>query len=252
MPEKKLEKRLKRRKRFIGFSALIICAGIMVSLALKSSYFIINNIVVEKNNYISKEEVLALLNIKNENIFLINKKELEKNVLQNPYVDSVAIRRRLPSTLIVEIKEKEIKGLVQYNNSFINVDKDGKMVHIVNKFPDGNLPLIEGVKVEQYAVNEPVVKGDEVKERALKAVLTIQDYKECRGLFYSINIEDPYRIVLTTKDKMQTIDIGDSTNLEYKLGFAIAILSNDKVKGKKVFIEISSDGTAVFRELGKG
>lgn len=246
MRDKGVEKKIKRRRRFITISMIIICAGIMIGVALKSSYFSIKKIVVENNKFVSSEEIIALCQINQDNIFTFDSGKIKEKVLNNPYIEALTIRRKLPFTIVIDIKEKNIKGLFKLENSYINIDSEGRMVHIVNKFPNGKLPLIEGVKVEQYVQDERLIKDDEIKQRALLNVLTIPDYKECSGLFYSFNIEDPYKIILTTIDKTQ-INIGDYNNIDYKLGFALTLLNDSKIKGNKKYIEVYSDGTAVIK-----
>lgn len=247
MMDKRVEKKIKRRRRFIAISIITVCAGIMIGVALKSSFFSIKEVAVENNKLVSSDEIKALSQINKDNIFTFDTGKVKERVLNNPYIEDLTIKRKLPSTIVIDIKEKDIKGLFKLENSYINIDSEGRMVHIVNKFPNGKLPLIEGVKVEQFVQGERLIKGDEIKQRALLNVLTIPDYKECSGLFYSINIDDPYKIILTTTDKTQ-INIGDYNDIDYKLGFALTILNDAKIKGSKSYIEIFNDGTAAINK----
>lgn len=247
MSENRLEGKIKKR-RFVVLLCmfLIILIGLGV-LCLKSSYFNINTVLVENNNIVTIEEIQILSEAKEKNIFLINKSRMENKIKTNPYIDKLVIKRKLPSTLIIDVKEKEIKGIYQLKETFINVDKEGKMVHAVNKFPNGKLPLIEGVVVEQYVPNESLIKNDELKLQALKSVLCITDYNETKNLFYSINVADPYGIILKTMDGIN-VKIGDATNLEYKLSLALPALRDPRIKGMKGMLEIEPNGKAVFRK----
>lgn len=250
MTKDKIEKRIKKRRRIFKFLILIIFISTLSILMFKSDYFDISNIIVENNSFVTAEEVTVLSEIKGKNIFLVNKSRLEGNIQKNPYIEGIRIKRKFPSTLIIMVREKQIKGLVKFQSSFINVDSNGKMVQVVNKFPSGEIPLIEGIIVEQYAPGLNLIEEDKIKQEALKAILTISDYEEYNKLIYSINIEDSYNITLKTMSGL-FIKIGDWTDLDNKLTYAYNVINSEAIKGKKGTIEVlklQSEYTVVFRE----
>jgi cell division protein FtsQ len=247
MTKDNLEKSILKRRLQIRICMFLIFCGILITLGLKSDAFNIKNIVVQKNSIVSKEEVITLSQLQKKNLFLINKKVTNDLILSSPYIKSVNIKRKIPSTVIIEVQEKEIRGLIKLHNSFINIDEGGKMIQVVDKFPNGSIPLIEGVKVKQYIPNEPISSGNEVLDKALRAVLIVPDYKECKNLFYSIDLSDPYDIIFKTKSGI-SIKVGDWTNLDYKMAYGLVVLNNPIVKSSKGYIEIEPDGTAVFKK----
>lgn len=250
MSKDRIEKKIRARRRILKIFLLIIFIAAISILLFKSEYFNIRNVVVENNNYVSVEEITVLSEIKGVNIFLVKKNKLEDNVKKNPYIESIDIKRRFPSTLVVRVKEKKIKGMIKFQNSFINIDSKGKMVQVINKFPNGEIPLIEGIKVEQYAPGLNLINNDSIKQTSLEAVLEVSDYKEYNGLIYSINIEDSYNIILKTVNGL-FIKIGDWTDLENKLAYAYNVLNSDNVKGKNGTIEVlklQSEYTVIFKE----
>lgn len=250
MTKDKIEKKIRLRKRIFKILLLVLCFSALLILMFKSEYFNISNVVVENNNFVTTEEVTVLSEIKGENIFLVNKKKLEGNIQKNPYIEGIDIRRKFPSTLVIRVREKQIKGLIKFQNSFINVDSKGKMVQVINKFPSGEIPLIEGINVEQYVPGLNLINDDKIKQDALEAILTVSDYKEYKGLIYSINIEDAYNITLKTMDGL-FIKLGDWTDLNSKLAYAYNVLNSKDVKGKKGTIEVlklQSEYTVIFRK----
>lgn len=246
MGRQKVERKIKRRKRFIKFCLFIIVIGISITIMLKSNYFVVDKIEINNNKYVKKEEIIALCDVKGKNIFLLRKDNISEKIKNNPYIEKVNIKKKLPSTIIINVQEKKVKALIRYDNTFINLDDKGNMIQTVNEFPDGSLPLIEGISVKQYVPGKSIANNNPVYDKVLKTVLSINDYKECKNMFYSINIGDPLRIILTTKNGTQ-ICIGDCSNIEYKLSYAISILNNNEVKKNKGIIEILPEGTAVFR-----
>jgi cell division protein FtsQ len=246
----KLERKIRKRRKTLKIFVFILCAAGFSSLLLKSEYFNVKNVVVRYNRIATTEEVVSLSQLKGNNIFLIDKDKLKEKLSANPYIEGVEIKRSLPGTVILQIKEKEIKGLVKYQNSFVNIDSKGRMIQVVNKFPDGKTPLIEGIKLEQFAAGEYLIKENEVWQKSLEDVLKVVDFKEYSDILYSINIQDQYNIILRTKNGID-IKIGDCSDLEDKLTYAYYVLSSPDVKGSKGIIEIlkiQSEYTAVFRK----
>lgn len=246
MAKEKIEKKIRKRRLFLKLCLLLIFISLFLSVILKSNYFLIKNIVVKNNKFIKKEEIIILCEAKNQNIFLADKNKMIDKIENNPYVESVNIKKKLPSTIIIDVKEKKVKGIVKFENTFINLDGEGNMIQTINQFPDGSVPLIEGITVKQYIPNQNIAANNAVLKKALKEILTISDFTECKNTFYSVNISDPYKIILTTKEGIQ-IYIGDWSNFAYKLSYAFSILKDTTVKSKKGFIEILPEGTAVFR-----
>lgn len=246
----KLQRKIKKRRSVVKFLLFIICISTVIVLLYKSEVFNIKAVVVKNNNYVSSDEVTVLSEVINKNIFLIKKGVVEDNVKKNPYVEAIKYKRKLPSTLIISLTEKKIRGLIKFQSSFINVDSKGKMVQVINKFPSGEIPLIEGVKVEKYEAGLDLVNGDLLKQKTLEEMLLISDYKEFKGQIYSINIDNPYDIILKTTGGM-TIKIGSSNDLGNKLTYAYNVLNSKEVKGKKgtlEVVELQSEYNVIFKE----
>lgn len=243
--DRKLNQR-EKQKRIVSFILIIMVISVTATILIKSSYFNIKEIEVKNNNIVTRDEVITLANITNQNIFLLNKQKVETNIKNNPYIDEVKINRKLPNKIIVDIKEKDVRGIVRLKNAFVDIDSKGRMVHTVNKFPDGKLILVEGIDVKEYIFNENVT-NDERKLNALINILQLFVLENVKKDIEKVDIKDPYSVIIKTKKGID-IDVGDTSNLEYKISFAYTLLDNENVKGKQGIIKVSSDGTAVFNE----
>lgn len=237
----------KKRRRVVKLLLLVVFILGLIAAAFNTDYFNVKSVEVHGNSIVSSEEIDALSQLEGKNIFTINKADAVKKICQNPYVKDAKLKRRIPSKVLIEIDEKKIKGIIKYNNVFINIDEDGKMVQVINKFPDGSMPLLEGVKIQQYIPGEYVFKSDEMKRKALKEVLCVTDFKESKNVINRIELIDSYNIILGTVYGID-ISIGDSSNIEYKISYALSILNSKEIKGLKGYIQLNQDGTANFIE----
>jgi cell division protein FtsQ len=226
---------------------MTIFISVLIVLVSRSKYFNVKNIVVTNNKMVATEEIKIQSQVEDSNIFFISKKDMKQRISANPYIDNVEIRRKLPYTIIINVREKKIKGIVKFQSAFINVDSEGRMIQAVSKFPDGSIPLIAGIDIKEYVPNGYIFKDDPISKRALKNALSITDYREYRDIINSINVSDPYNIVFSTKQGVD-IKIGSDEDIEYKLTYAYSVLNSSSIAGNKGYIQIQPDGTAVFKK----
>ncbi|MEW5907699.1 MAG: FtsQ-type POTRA domain-containing protein [Patescibacteria group bacterium] len=132
--------REKRRKKFLlkilafFILFLILVAGIVVTFYV--DYFKIKNISISGNSFIGAETLR--LNIgesldgkyfylfPKSNIFLASKEEIKNHLLENFHrIKSVSVRKDLPDSILVEVKERKPETLFckDYNCAFI--DEEG-------------------------------------------------------------------------------------------------------------------------------
>ena len=88
----------------------------------KNNINLIKNIEVINNKNISKDEIIKLSGInKGDNIFYTNMDNIKNGIITNPYIMKVEIKRELPDTILINVKEREA---VFYG------EKDGKYYFI--------------------------------------------------------------------------------------------------------------------------
>ncbi len=231
----------------IVVSAVVVSAIIVVMFfVLKSEYFSISKVTVKNNLYVTTDEVAAFADVKGENIFFLDKNGIINKIKNNPYIDQVEIERKLPNEIVINITEKSICAIAEYAGSYVNIDSMGRMVQVVNEFPNGELPLIVGVSVDEYLPGQPIIKDNETQMEALKKCLTIRNYEGIGDVLKAIDISDPGNIVLKTNKDIDII-IGDWEDMDYRLSFAVSVLNNSQLEGKAGSIEVYDDGKAVFR-----
>ena len=67
-----------------------------------------------------------------------------KNIKQNPYVENVIIKRKLPDTIEITIEEKQKSYMLQFVNGYVYINTQGYILEISeNKL---ELPIIKTKK----------------------------------------------------------------------------------------------------------
>ena len=103
----RVEKKMRRRRTFLGLLFLIFSIFVIITLALNTNLFTIDSINILGNNKVPKDLLINASNISTgQNIFKISKKNSENNLEMLSYVKEAKIKRKLPKTIIIEIIEQ--------------------------------------------------------------------------------------------------------------------------------------------------
>lgn len=91
-----ISKKKKKRLKVLKWTSLFVLVLVAITLFLLSDIFNIKEIKVINNNKISAEEIkeLSTLHV-DENMFKFLKITVEEKIKQNPYIETVAIHRKL-------------------------------------------------------------------------------------------------------------------------------------------------------------
>ena len=87
---------------------------------------------------------------KKRNIFFINKREIDRRLNENSFLDSYTIIKILPSKLLVRVKKTEFIGSTIFEGEKYYIGKNGKLTNISLVEKIFNLPQIFG----NFQVNE--------------------------------------------------------------------------------------------------
>lgn len=173
---KKRTGRKRRRSRFLLYLFLfaLICAGIY--LFLKSDYFLIKDIEVTGNNYYTKQEIIGMGKAKKDVniIFDSGKNEIQETLEANPFFKEVKIKRRLPSTLQIEVVERPQIAAVEFGDSFIVIDDEGVILRRTDVDP--RVTVITGLTISKMDVGEPIeAEEKETLSTTLRLLKTMSD-----------------------------------------------------------------------------
>jgi len=107
----------------------------------------INRIVVRGNDRMSNGEVLAVLNgLRGESLVWTNLDGWRKRLLASPWVLDAALRRSLPSTVEVTVRERQPVCIARLNNEMYLVDERGVVIDQYGPlYADLDLPIVDGL-----------------------------------------------------------------------------------------------------------
>ncbi len=194
---KKYQIRRKRSllKNRILWTALLIISffGSLCYLVIFSPVFQINALVILGNENIASQEIQQaiwpkiekqILGFKTKSIFLVEMRSLKNQLLgQFLEIDELKIKRILPKSLVLELKERKALGLWCWENNCFSFDKKGKIFEKQAKTPENYLvinskpPQIE-IGLGKKAIDEKTLSATLLIQKTLveKTKITANDF----------------------------------------------------------------------------
>lgn len=163
---------------------VLYCFGAFVFLYLVyffffSSYFVINNVMVEGNNRIDgnyvKELTYKTINqkklflFKNNNYFLFSPANIRKELEKNNSLESLEISRKYFSTVFVKIKEKEARFAYINNANNYLIDKEG---NVIAKVDENNKEFKSTNIIIRVIATQTIINQKEIDEQNMNASTT--------------------------------------------------------------------------------
>lgn len=250
---KKQEIARKKRKAFLRLvkwaTLILLLIGGGIGFLL-SSFFNIKKIEIVGNNKLTKDEAISLSQIEiEENTFKLSKNKIEKNIKQNAYVESVKIKRNLPSTILIEIEERVPTYMITFANAYAYINNQGYFVEISKEKLE--LPIITGyaTKEEDIQLGERLCTEDLQKLDDILQIMKAAESNEIANIVTKINISDKQDYVLELKSEKKTVHVGDTSNLSTKMLYIKEIIEqNKKIEGEILVNTDLNNKWAIFRK----
>lgn len=146
--------------------ALVAATGVLgcytvyraTNLVLSASTLQVRRIAVHGNVRLSSGEVRALVDgLRGTNILAADLDRYRERLLESPWVQGVAMRRVLPSTVEVFVSERRPIGLCRLGTQLYLLDRTGTIIDEFGpQYSEFDLPIIDGV-VKAAAAGEPLI-----------------------------------------------------------------------------------------------
>lgn len=113
---------------------------------LGHSYFAVQEIKVRGGEKVGGSEIVAMAGMtQGMNIWKIDPEIIERKVAKHPWVKRVLVRRELPRRVVIEVEEREAKGIVVLGRLYY-VDPEGFVFKEVEEGENADFPLLTGLQ----------------------------------------------------------------------------------------------------------
>lgn len=148
----KRDKRSSLRRMFMavqmatGLAAALVGSYLVTERFAIPNQFRVSQIEVKGNNFLSEGEVREMLGpAMGGNLLSANLEALRSNLAASPWVGGAVVRRRLPSTLVVDITERFPIALAETEQLYV-MDASGELIDLLGpRTASFDLPVIRGL-----------------------------------------------------------------------------------------------------------
>ena len=228
----------------MGFVYSFICL-VAIGFALfftLSIFFKVKTVEVTGTSVLSAEAVREAAQIlPGDNPFLVSQTAVSRNVTKAlSYVESVRVRRKLPSTIVIEVEESRALGALPYGGGYWLFAPGGKLLLHVNELTrPKDVPVVRGVTLllPQEGAEMALSDADSDKQGPLLEVLLAL---EAGGLLANTQELDVTRVydVRFTYDGRYQVVLGMPADLAYKLRFLEEVVAA-RSHNEKAAIDLS-------------
>ena len=245
-----IEKRRMKRKRKLKmpgfFTRIFIILGVIIAVTAfsLSSFFTVDTIDVQGNKYFTDEEIsnMAHASTGQNIIYKLNKGNMLNYLEKNPYIEEARVYRKLPSTIVINVKERIQIAALTYGDQFLIIDNKGTLLRVTKTKP--KLTIVTGFKVKKVKLGETVEVNSPDLFKELLSLLKSMEAGDVyftkiniTELFITANVYDSLVVKSKYKDLKDNIDKG-------RLHKVLDELFKRNIK--RGTITISSDGYASF------
>ena len=199
------------RRLIKGLAFLAICGGVM-SIIVYSPLFTLQRVVLHGNAYLNEEDILTSGRLhKGEPLFQLETDEVTQNLMKDLRIESAVVRRRVPDTLEIELKERLPVATVACDYGYLDLDRQGKVIGSYKSLRKMPIPLIAGVKMHDMYI------GDDNHNPQVAKVLEFlsQLNEEALNSLSEVSIADPQAVTAYTNQAVQ-IRLGNFERWEEK------------------------------------
>lgn len=240
------QKKKKRRRMIsrIGIAVLVLLAIVFAP----TIFFQVSKINVTGDTRYTSEQLIKSTGVKQgDNMFFLDTEQIAADLKDEyPYLDTVKLRRKLPSTLQIEVSDRTAVLSIEQNGKYLILDMSGKVLEKTKSAAKGTAK-VTGVPMKGLHVGDTVDEDKYGKAASVMKLLELTDQYGMKKHIKTIDVEKAYD-VRVTYDKKYTILLGalEESNLEHKIQFLKAILKEPSLPESGV-IDLTDEKEARYR-----
>ena len=198
---------------FRGLIFLVVSAAVL-GFFVYMPFFTLNEIRLDGAKYLTEEDILRIGNIYiGEPLFKLETDVVQSRLSKDLRIEEVSVRRRLPHTLEIKIKERRPIATIICDYGYLDLDHNGTIIDSYKSIKTMKIPMITGASVRDLYI------GDEIDDELVKKILDFLQRlnEDTLNLLSEIAIVDTdYIVMYTATERAVQIRIGKLERLDEK------------------------------------
>ena len=210
-----VRRRMRRRlgRVFRGLVFLVVSATVL-GFFVYVPFFTLNEIRLVGAQYLTEEDIIKVGDIyMGEQLFRLETDVVQSRLAKDLRIEEVSVRRKLPHTLEVTIRERRPLATVMCDYGYLDLDRNGVVLDSYKSLKTMQIPMITGARVRDLYI------GDAVENEEVKRILDFLERlnEETLNRLSEISIvEEDYIVMYSATDNPVQIRIGKLERLDEK------------------------------------
>ena len=209
---------VQRRRRsfgrlFRGLIFLVVSAAVL-GVFVYVPFFTLNEIRLEGAKYLTEEDILRIGDIyMGEPLFKLETNVVQSRLSKDLRIEEVSVRRKLPHTLEIKIKERRPLATINCDYGYLDLDHNGVVLDSYKTIKTMQIPMITGAAVRDLYI------GDTVENEQVRRILDFLQRlnEDTLNLLSEIAIvEQNYIVMYSATERPVQIRIGKLERLDEK------------------------------------
>lgn len=208
-----IKRRRKFRRTIKGLIFLVVSMAV-IGVFVYVPFFTLNEIKLEGAKYLTEEDILRIGNIyMGEQLFRLETDVVQSRLSKDIRIEEVSVRRKLPHTLEIKIKERRPLATIICDYGYLDLDRNGMIIDSYKTIKTMQIPMITGASVRDLYI------GDSVDDEIVKKILDfLQRLNEdtLNQLSEVAIVDADYIVMYTATERAVQIRIGKLERLDEK------------------------------------
>ena len=208
----------RRRRRSLGrlFRGLVflVVSAMVLGFFVYVPFFTLSEIKLVGAKYLTAEDVMKIGDIyPGEPLFQLETDVVQSRLSKDLRIEEVSVRRHLPHTLEVKIKERRPLATVVCDYGYLDLDRNATIIDSYKSLKTMQIPMITGAAVRDLYI------GDTVEDETIKKILDfLQRLNEdtLNRLSEIAIVEADYIVLYSATERPVQIRIGKMERLDEK------------------------------------
>ena len=205
---------------------VLILAGILLyggywtaRAAADVGWLRVQHVSVAGNQRLTRGEIDVLIDgLKGDSLLATNLDRWRSRLLASPWVADATLRRRLPATVEIEIRERQPLGLARIGHDLQLVDGTGTIDEYGPRYSDLDLPIIDGLIVD---ATSPRPRVDHARAQTVsRFIADLRTRPALARRVSQIDISDAHDVRVILDGDSAVIRLGDTLFAERLQAYA--------------------------------
>lgn len=207
-------KRRRRKRRFFRGIIFLIVSAAVLGFFVYVPFFTLSEIKLVGAKYLTEEDIMKVGNIyMGEQLFRLETDVVQSRLSKDLRIEEVSVRRHLPHTLEVTVKERIPLATVSCEYGYLDLDRNGVIIDSYKSLKTMQIPMINGAAVRDLYI------GDAVEDEIVKKILDFLqrlDEETLNRLSEIAIVDTDYIVMYSATARPVQIRIGKLERLDEK------------------------------------